>query len=100
MKGELRCPLCQARFRAVAESSRCSADLASLVLLAAHAYVHRQAARQMLRQGNHQAALASIEAAQELHATVEGRRINLVCGAAAGMLTADSQVLDNHFLHL
>jgi queuine/archaeosine tRNA-ribosyltransferase len=46
----VRCPVCQARFRGTAEWSRCGAELTALMLLAAHVYVLRQAARQSLRQ--------------------------------------------------
>jgi hypothetical protein len=70
------------------------------MLLAAHAYVQRKAARQLLRQGDSPKALASAHAAQQLHATAEGRRLHLVCGAAVGMHTGDLQVLDNYFVDL
>ena len=40
-----RCPVCRARFRGVAVCSRCGADLARLMLLAAEAWRLREAAR-------------------------------------------------------
>ncbi len=83
MKDDLRslhcCPVCQARFRGSSQCSRCGADLTVLLLLAADAYVMRQAARQSLRQGDFQAALASAQAAQRLHRTPEGSLLNIVC---------------------
>jgi hypothetical protein len=51
------------------------------MLLAAHAYVLRQAARQSLAQGDRQAALASAQSAQRLCSTAEGRLLEIVCAA-------------------
>jgi hypothetical protein len=53
-----------------------------MMLLAAHAYSRRQSARQSLRAGDAQAALAAAEAAQELHATPQGRILKAVCDVA------------------
>jgi hypothetical protein len=87
MKDDLRspvsCPVCRARFRSSSLCSRCGADLTALMLLATHAYVMRQAARQSLRQGDCQAALASAQAAQRLHSTVEGSLLSVICTTAA-----------------
>jgi hypothetical protein len=76
------CPVCRARFRGSSLCSRCGADLSALMLLAAHAYVLRQSARQSLRQGDYRAALASSQAAQRLHATSKGSLLSLICTAA------------------
>lgn len=85
MSGEsgLCCPVCKARFRGDAQCSRCSADLTALMLLAAHAYTLRQAARQALKSGDAQTALASARAAQGLHSTAEGRLLQFACALAA-----------------
>ena len=83
MNGDLRCPVCQARFRGSVECPRCGADLGAMMRLAARAYALRQAARQSLRQGNRQGALASVQAAQQLHSTAEGSLLGFVCIAAA-----------------
>ena len=76
------CPVCEARFRGVAICPRCGADLMPMMLLAAHAYSQRQSARQSLRAGDAQRALAAAEAAQELHATPQGRILKAVCDVA------------------
>ena len=85
MSGEsgLCCPVCKARFRGAAECSRCGGDLTALMLLAAHAYALRQAARQALKSGDAQTALASARAAQGLHSTAEGRLLQIACTLAA-----------------
>jgi hypothetical protein len=82
MSGEngLCCPVCKARFRGAGECSRCGADLTALMLLAAHAYALRQAARQALESGDAQTALASARAAQGLHSTAEGWLLQFACG--------------------
>jgi hypothetical protein len=80
----LRCPVCQARFRGAPECSRCGANLTALMLLAAHAYVLRQSARELLRSGDARAALASAQAAHGLHSTTEGNLLLFVCAVAAG----------------
>jgi hypothetical protein len=76
------CPVCRARFRGSSLCSRCGADLTALMLLAAHAYVLRQSARQSLREGDCRAALASSQAAQRLHSTSEGSLLSLICASA------------------
>jgi len=73
------CPVCRARFRGSSQCSRCGADLSPLMGLAVRAYALRQAARQLLKQGDCQAALTSVQAAQRLHRTPEGSLLNLVC---------------------
>ena len=47
----LKCPVCQARFRAEERCSRCGADLTMLMKTAAKAFLLRQAARKAIRQG-------------------------------------------------
>jgi hypothetical protein len=61
------------------------------MLLAAHAYVLRQAARQSLRQSDWQAALESSQAAQRLHSTPEGGLLNAICSAAVNLLSEQPQ---------
>jgi hypothetical protein len=78
-----RCPVCQARFRGETICFRCGAELTPLMLLMARAHSLRQAARQVLQAGDEQAALAAIEAAQDLHATPQGRLLQIVCTAVA-----------------
>jgi hypothetical protein len=87
-----RCPVCQARFRSEAVCSRCGADLMPLMLLLTHAYCLRQAARQALKAGDEQAALAAAEAAQNLHATPQGDLLRIVCAAAAQAIQSFSAV--------
>ena len=90
MKGDLRgpalCPVCRAHFRGSLHCSRCGADLSPLMGLAAQAYTLRKAARQLLKQGDGRAAMASVQAAQRLHRTPEGSLLNVVCIAAANAL--------------
>jgi len=71
----LTCPVCQARFRSVALCSRCGADLSVLMQLSAQAWLLRRAARQSLQHGDCQSALASVQAAERLHSTAEGRQL-------------------------
>jgi hypothetical protein len=82
--GGLGCPVCKARFRGAAECSRCGADLTAPMLLASHAYVLRQQARQALRSGDARTALATACAAQGLHATAEGGLVESACKLANG----------------
>ncbi len=91
MKEDLRCPVCQARFRASAECSRCGADLTALMLLAAHAYLLRQTARQSLMQRDCQTALASVQVAQHLHSTEEGSLLRSICVLVANTLSGQAQ---------
>ncbi len=89
MSASLYCPVCRARFRSSRECSRCGADLTALMVLAAHAYLQRQSARQSLRQGDYWTALASAQAAQRLHTTEQGRVLRLTC------IWADNALQDN-----
>jgi hypothetical protein len=78
------CPVCQARFRGASRCSRCGADLSVLMSLASQAFVLRRAARQSLRQADNRAAAASVQAAQQLHATPEGNLLTWICLASSG----------------
>jgi hypothetical protein len=91
LPSQVSCPVCRARFRGSSQCSRCGADLTALMLLAAHAYVMRQAARQALRQGDWQAALDSAQAAQRLHSTAEGSLLSVICTTAANPLSGQPQ---------
>jgi hypothetical protein len=84
------CPVCGARFRGMATCSRCGADLAPLMLLMAHAYSLCQKARQSLQQGDARTALTLAQAAQNLHATPEGRLLQAVCSVAARAVRQNS----------
>jgi hypothetical protein len=81
-EGELCCPVCKARFRGVAECSRCGTDLTILMLLTARAYALRQAARKALMLGDPQSALASARAAQNLRSTPIGGLLQFACASA------------------
>ena len=81
----LRCPVCHARFRDSSACYRCGASLMPLMLLVAHSYSHREAARRSLRTGNVERALADAQAAQKLHPTPQGRILEMVC--AAGLVS-------------
>jgi predicted amidophosphoribosyltransferase len=78
------CPVCQARFRGASRCSRCGADLSVLMSLASQAFVLRSAARELLRQADYRAAAASVQAAQQLHATPEGNLLTWICLASPG----------------
>ena len=65
----MRCPVCQARFRAIRRCSRCGADLEPLMLLAARAWRLRQAARQALACGQFDLAGKLAAEAQTAHHT-------------------------------
>ena len=76
--GLLRCPVCRAGFRATALCSRCGADLAPLMRLAASAWRLRESARRALQAGDFSAARDLAAQAQRLHATSAGRSVWLV----------------------
>jgi hypothetical protein len=63
------------------------------MLLAAQAYLLRKCARRSLAQGDSQAALASAQAAQRLHATEEGSLLRFVCVAAVNTIPEQAQSL-------
>ena len=75
---ENRCPVCQARFRAVRICSRCGADLEPLMLLAVKAWQLRQAARQELGAGNVERALGLAIEAQGTQETGSGASLRLL----------------------
>jgi hypothetical protein len=87
LSGPASCPVCRARFRGSSQCSRCGADLSPLMGLAAQAYSLRQAARQLLRQGNCEAARVAVKEAQRLHRTPEGSLLNIICTATADPLS-------------
>jgi len=82
ISSSLACPVCRAKFRGVAQCSRCGADLSILMQLAAQAWQQRRAALQSLQRGDGRAALVSIQEAERLHSTAEGRFLEFICTAA------------------
>jgi len=70
-----RCPVCQARFRGAAVCSRCGADLARLMLLAAEAWRLRESAREAIAAGDFERASELAGGAQELQATPAGESL-------------------------
>jgi hypothetical protein len=85
LRNAASCPVCRARFRGSSHCSRCGADLTVLMLLATHAYVMRQAARQSLREGDWQAALDSAQAAQRLQSSPEGSLLCVISRTATDL---------------
>jgi hypothetical protein len=89
-----KCPVCQASFRGAEICPRCGADLGVLMLLATHAYSLRRTAKRRLLAGDTQAALAAVEAAQNLHATPHGEILLMVCQVAVEALEYRSGLVD------
>ena len=81
-----RCPVCRARFRGAVECPRCGADLAPLMTLACQAWQARQAARRALASGDVNTAAVWISAAQRLHATARGDRLQRLIALLAWRL--------------
>ncbi|MBN1422779.1 MAG: hypothetical protein JXP34_28645 [Planctomycetes bacterium] len=73
-----RCPVCRASFRGTAACSRCGADLAPLMVLAAKAHLLRRAARDVLRAGDFARAGDLAAEAQRLCATEAGSGLTLL----------------------
>ncbi len=73
------CPVCRASFRGQDVCSRCGADLSPLLLLLAHTFRLRQRARELLRAGDFQRALAYAKEAERLHSTPQGMLLLAVC---------------------
>lgn len=73
-----RCPACRADFRGTPHCSRCGADLAPLMRLAAAAHRDREGARERLRHGDHAAALDLAARAQARCVTPQGARLLLL----------------------
>ena len=69
------CPVCRARFRAERHCRRCGADLSALMVLAAKAFLLRQAARQALRDGRFEDSNQLAVKAQRLCDTRAGRQL-------------------------
>jgi len=79
MSREMRCPVCQARFRAEVTCSRCGADLRPLMFLAAKATRLRGEARQAILDGDfYQAGDLALQA-DSLCKTSAGRDLLLLC---------------------
>src|ERR1700722_7909518 len=89
-----KCPVCQAAFAGAEICPRCGADLRILMLLATHAYSLRRTAKRCLLAGDTQAALAAVEAAQNLHATSHGEILLTVCQVAVEALQYRRGLLD------
>jgi len=70
-----RCPVCQARFRGAAVCSRCGADLARLMLIAAEAWRLREAARGAIAAGEFELAFKFAGSAQAMQATPAGEAL-------------------------
>ena len=70
-----RCPVCQARFRGAAVCSRCGADLARLMRIAAEAWRLREAARRAMLAGEFGQAFDLAGRAQGTQATRGGETL-------------------------
>jgi len=70
-----RCPVCQARFRGAAVCSRCGADLARLMRIAAEAWSLREAARRAILAGEFGLAFKLAGSAQGTQATPAGEAL-------------------------
>ena len=93
------CPVCRASFRGRSICSRCGADLARLMAVAARAFVLRQRARCALRAGQVGTAHDLAGQAQVLHRTCQGERLlavtrilEAVAALSDPMPQTDSQV--------
>ena len=69
------CPVCRARFRGATVCSRCGADLAVVMTLAASAWRMRQAAREAFAAGDLTRARELAAHSQELCSTPAGRKL-------------------------
>ena len=78
IRGSLRCPVCQAKFRGSGECSRCGADLTGIMILSARAQRYRANARKALYDLNFAKARELAAAAQKDHATETGRKLLLL----------------------
>src|ERR1700761_522050 len=80
----LQCPVCRARFRGSRYCSRCGADLADLMRIAARAWRLRNQARRAIRCGDwHNAAALAYDAAVEFK-TPQGEALRLIGEWMAG----------------
>jgi hypothetical protein len=79
---ENKCPVCQARFRAARQCSRCGADLEPLMRLTVRSWQFREAARQALAAGDMARAMQLAVEAQAVQYTENGRALWLVANAA------------------
>ena len=78
------CPVCSARFRGTKICSRCGADLAPLMHLAAEAYRLRRAARYAVHGGDFSGAYFLSRRAEELCSTEAGRELHSLTALLAG----------------
>jgi hypothetical protein len=83
------CPVCGARFRGSTECSRCGADLATIMGLAAVAWRMREAARDAITQGDVARARALASQAQEICRTPAGRDLEMVSSWLCQATTPD-----------
>ena len=74
----LCCPVCNAHFRKTVTCSRCGADLTVLMTLVARASSFREAARLFIVKDDILSALNLVIRAQQLHATENGRKLQLL----------------------
>jgi hypothetical protein len=81
----LSCPVCRARFRGTATCSRCGADLARLMRLAAGAWRLRRRSRAALLEGDWNAASAAASASRRLHDTGPARRLEALARTLGGV---------------
>jgi predicted amidophosphoribosyltransferase len=79
------CPACGARFRGDATCSRCGADLARLMSLAASAFLARRQARRLLLAGDLRGALEQARQAQRLAATRAGEAVSRIASCLAAI---------------
>jgi predicted amidophosphoribosyltransferase len=75
LTSEPRCPVCQARFRATRECSRCGADLTPLMRLAVRAWKLREEARAHITVGAPDDAVVAAADAEALASTTQGGRL-------------------------
>ncbi len=80
-----RCPVCRAAFRETTECSRCGADLAPLMTLAARARHCRRKARQAIINGEYELARTWAKVAQSMCATSAGHKIFLLAAWCASV---------------
>ena len=79
MSQEMRCPVCQARFRGATTCSRCGADLGPLMFLIAKSSRLREDAREAILAGDCYQAGDLARRADSLCATNAGCDLQLLC---------------------
>ena len=73
-----RCPVCQARFRGERTCSRCGADLAAIMTLAAKSWALRESARLAIAERDFDKATEFVAEAQRMYGTAEGESLLLL----------------------